>query len=163
MVWVVEDGTIVTDANTYISTTDAIAYAAARGITISISDVDVLMTQAMDFLESRVYSGDLTEDDQPLQQPRENVYVNGILQTSSQIVSRMSKSECEIMMAISQGYDPMAPVTRTVKEESFAVFKKVYMDNSVDNPISTKINMWLAPLLGGGYGGVHFRVDRSYG
>lgn len=162
MVWTVEDGTLIDGANTYIDTEDAISYAADRGITIDSEDIDVLMTKAMDYLETRIYIGDLVDEDQALQQPRDYVYVNGVLQTATQLVARMAKAECEIIISLQQGYDPLAVIERAVKEEAFASFKQVYMDNSVTNSINPKINMWLSPLLVN-EGGLQFRIERSYG
>lgn len=162
MTLIIEDGTIVANANSYISTTDYIAYALARGITIDPDSAEMQLTKAMDYLETRVYQGDLVEEDQALQEPRDKVYIDGQLQTYTQIVNRMAKAQCELGMGFNAGYDMLAPITRTVKEESFAVFRKVYMDNAVSTPILQMVSAWLDPLLASG-GGYSFSVDRSYG
>jgi hypothetical protein len=162
MTLIVEDGTIVADANSYISTTDYIAYALARGVVVAPEDAEVQLIKAMDYLETRVYQGVLVEDDQPLLQPRDYVYINDIEQTYTQIVARMAKAQCELGMGYNAGYDMLAPITRAVKEESFAVFKKVYMDNAVTTPILQKVDTWLDPLLEHS-DTYSFMIDRSYG
>lgn len=171
MVWIVEDGSVVTGANTYTSDTDAIAYALARGVVIDLGDIDVLMQKAMDYLESRVYIGQQASivtytypTTQPLQWPRDYAYIDGLLIGDDHIPTPLIKAESELIMALNASYDPLATITKNnqVKEESFAVFKKVYMDSAIDQPILQKVNAWLSPLLLSG-DGYHFTVDRSYG
>lgn len=164
MVWTVEDGTLIDGSNTYVDTSDAIDYAAARGITISSEEIDVLMQKAMDYLETRNYDGTLTEEDQSLQQPRENVYINGYLQTATQLVARMSKAECELIMAFKAGYDPLLTITNSqqVIHKRFDVFEKTYKEGSTTTPILQRLNSWLDPLLASSNNGVTFSIIRSY-
>jgi len=70
----VEDGSIVTGANSYVSLAAARSYAAARGATVPAADADleVMIIKAMDYLESHrdQFLGDSVERDQPLSFPR---------------------------------------------------------------------------------------------
>lgn len=74
MTIVVEDGTNVAGANSYVSLDELKAYATERGITLPASDaeLEVLITKAMDYIELRDenYRGDRVYDDQPLSWPR---------------------------------------------------------------------------------------------
>jgi len=83
----VEDGTIVTDANSYVTIAEARSFADDRGITLSVDDavVSVELILAKDYLEGlrSEYQGvqtnqqvDGTEKQQSLQWPRYGVYMN---------------------------------------------------------------------------------------
>ncbi len=53
MAIVVEDGTVVAGANSYITRASAIAYAAARGVTLAnTTATDAQVVKAFDYLES---------------------------------------------------------------------------------------------------------------
>jgi len=158
----VEDGTIVADANSYESAVNVIAFAAARGVTIASEDAESLIIRAMDYIETRTYQGCQVEfGTQALSWPRDNVYIEGNLLDNDTIPNRLKNGLCQLCMDLQNEYDPQNVITRQVKEESFAVFKKVYMDGAVDSPVLQKVNAWLAPLMDSD--GLSFRVDRSYG
>ncbi len=167
----VEDGTIVTDANSYVSVADLITYASARGVTISEAEAPVLITKAMDYIETRLFQGQRTTSTDPLTWPtsqalsfpRDYVYIEGALLDDDAIPIQLINAECQLCMDLKSNYDPLGVVTRAVKEEQFAVFKKVYMDNAGDAPILQKVNAWLDPLLESSGGGHNFRLERSYG
>jgi hypothetical protein len=157
-----EDGTIVADANSYADTTDVIAFAAARGVTIASEDAEGLIIRAMDYIETRSYQGcQVSFGVQPLQWPRDNVYVDDNLLPDTTIPLRLKNAQCQLCIDLQNEFDPQGIITRQVKEESFAVFRKVYMDGAVDSPVLQKVNAWLAPLLDSD--GLSFRVGRSYG
>jgi len=164
---IVETGSIVSGANSYITAAELAEYADERGITGLSADNDQrahLIFKAMDYIETRNYQGQQVEfGTQALVWPRSYVYIDGNLLANNAIPSLLKKAQCELALAYNAGYDPLAPVERDIKEESFAVFKKVYMDNAPSLPILQKVNTWLAPLLSSDGGGLHFRVDRSYG
>lgn len=71
MPFVIEDGTGKSDANSYISSDDAKAYALARGVTLP-SDIDAKLTLAMDYLESRDYVWARATTTQALSWPRKH-------------------------------------------------------------------------------------------
>ena len=167
LVITVEDGSIVADANSYVTAAELVTYAAERGITGLSADADVranLLFKAMDYIETRVFQGQQVDFGvQALVWPRDDVYIDGNLLSNTAIPLMLKRSQCELALAYNSNYDPLAPVEKQVKEESFAVFRKVYMDNAVDAPILKKVNAWLDPLLASDGGGLHFRLDRSYG
>lgn len=69
MTIIVEDGTNVADANSYVSVADLVAYAEERGIELPVdpAEQEVLLIKAMDYLESfetrfpgvRAYTGQM--------------------------------------------------------------------------------------------------------
>lgn len=80
MALVVEDGSQVTGANSYISLADARAYAVARGKTLSAVDAtaEAALIKAMDLIESyrARFQGTKVSRDQALQWPRTGVVVD---------------------------------------------------------------------------------------
>jgi len=74
MTIIVEDGSIVANANSYATAAELSAYADLRGVTIS-TDESVLLIKAMDWLDQYAnrWKGDRTDDDQVLEWPRINV------------------------------------------------------------------------------------------
>lgn len=68
MALVIEDGTVVTGANSYIDIPEAKAFAAARGVDLGNDDTvtEQRLLVAMDYLESLSYKGTRTEPDQQL-------------------------------------------------------------------------------------------------
>lgn len=76
---IVEDGTIVTDANSFVTEEQIVAYAAARGVTIANGTdaekdlVAILGLRAMDYLMIMPWRGETVELDQRVPWPRKNM------------------------------------------------------------------------------------------
>lgn len=63
MALVVEDGSIVAGANSFVSRAEIISYASARGITLPDDETtDVLGIKAMDYIVIQCFKGDLVLD-----------------------------------------------------------------------------------------------------
>lgn len=164
---VVEDGTIVSNANAYNSEADIVAWAAIYGTTMTTGEAEQFALRSRAFLDNQVYQG--TQVDfgvQSLPFPRDNVYIEGNLLPNDEIPTLLKNAEKELCRLMKEGYDPLEILTKEkqIKSKSFDVFSKTYMDNAIDSPILRSLNVWLDPLLdtGGGFG-IHFDVDRSYG
>lgn len=79
---VVEDGTIVAGANSFVTEDDIVAYALARGVVLPFaSDADkdkvaVLGIMAADYLRILPWKGEQVDPNQPMPWPRKNI--NGL-------------------------------------------------------------------------------------
>lgn len=74
MALVVEDGSGVVGANSYLSVAELRAYATERGIVLPADPgVEPLLIKAADYLELRTYIGTKVNDDQGLSWPRNTV------------------------------------------------------------------------------------------
>jgi hypothetical protein len=77
----VEDGSNVADANSFVTLAEVRAYAAQRGVTLSVTDDDVAiqLIKSKDYLESFAmrYQGEIANEGQSLQWPRIDVYLYG--------------------------------------------------------------------------------------
>ena len=71
MALVIEDGTIVAGANSFVTRAEIIAYAVARGTVLPNEDsTDVLAIQAMDYFRTLCFRGDLVDPAQTTPFPR---------------------------------------------------------------------------------------------
>lgn len=97
---IVEDGTGVANANSYVSVADFKTYALARKITVpsATDDCEALLIKAMDYLEIIRFRGVLKLDAQPLQWPRTTVDCwNMIMPVAFSI--NLAKAQCVLAVA----------------------------------------------------------------
>lgn len=121
MAIVVEDGSIVAGANSYVSRADAIAYAASRGVTLT-DDIatDQLLIKATDFIDSHEprFKGVRVDRDQPLSWPRYDVFINDYAWTHTEIPTDLIKAQNELVLEINAGVDLYNPEpVKTAKRE----------------------------------------------
>lgn len=112
MAIVVEDGTVVAGANSYITRASAIAYAAARGVTLAdTTATDVLIVKAFDYLESlrSQFKGELVEYDQPAAWPRAGATIEGYDWSNDEIPRQVIAAQCALVVEINAGEDPFNP------------------------------------------------------
>lgn len=81
MALTVEDGTVVTDANTYVSVDYVDSYCELRGLVAWTASTDTdtkeqAILRAMDYIESRPFKGTKSEYENPCEFPRVGLYLN---------------------------------------------------------------------------------------
>lgn len=153
---IVEDGTGVIDANSYVSIDDARIYAANRGITLS-ADADEVASQlirANDYLEAQacLYQGRRTSNTQALEWPRTGVVVHCEEVPSNIIPKSLIGAQVQLAMAIDAGFD----LQPNISPQDYVVREKVGpIETQYADPISAGImptfgaaNALLAPLFG---------------
>jgi hypothetical protein len=100
MALIIEDGSIVSGANSYTTDVEFVAYAAARGYTIGASeaDRDILQIKAMDYLASLEdrYQGSRTSSTQEVSFPRYNVILNDFTLASDAIPQSLKNAQMEL-------------------------------------------------------------------
>lgn len=157
MAVIVEDGSIVTNANSYVSEAELSAYATARGLTLTAS-AEQLITKSMDFIETRSFAGIKYTQDQELQFPRSSLYIDSYLVSTSTIPKQLKNAQMETAIAIDQGFDPLAVVDRPKNKVKVGPISVEYDDKEFE-PIVKKINAYLSPLLAAGSN--QFRIIRG--
>ena len=159
---IVEDGTEVSGANSYITTTELATYADERGVTISASTQEDLLIEAMDYIESLSFLGIKKTRDQSLVWPRYNVVVDEYLLLSTTIPQLLQDAQAETALAIDRSESPLADIERKTKKEGLQPGMFIeYADNSSSASIVRKLNAKLHKLLASGIGGVQFKVDKA--
>jgi hypothetical protein len=107
---IIEDGSIVANAASYVSEADATAYAAARGVTLPADEasLQILLIKSMDWLESMrdSYQGTKVSGTQSLQWPREGVVIDSFTAESDAIPKELIAAQSQVVMDIYSGLDP---------------------------------------------------------
>ena len=159
MTLIVEDGSLVADANTYIDVDYLRAYCDLRGITLPDDDdeVSVFIIKGMDYIETQLYKGSQVSIN--TQWPRENVELYGFDIDSDVIPKQLKDAQCQASVESNNGVDLMPTTTgKNVIREKVGPIETEYSEsNQAGRPVLAKVNKLLAPLL---LHGGQFRVIR---
>lgn len=138
MALIVEDGSLVLNANSYVSVRDAQKYADARGIDSleDSEDAQKWLIRAMDYLESiEDYRGTRYSATQALQWPRENVIVQGVSIHIDSIPQRLITAQIELALVQAKGIDIFPNTARIttsppqLKKKKVDVIEKEYFES----------------------------------
>jgi len=152
---VVEDGSVVANANSYVTTAELEAFALARQYTLPVdsSDKNALIIKAADYTEAfrKRFQGVKTTSAQPLQWPRVGVYVDGFAIVSTTIPNDLKFAQMQA--AIEYNTTDMLPATgANIKREKVDVIEIEYQDGdgSLTAPSFPKVDQYLDALLKAG-------------
>lgn len=169
MAIIVEDGTGVAGANSYVTLAEARDYAAGRGVTLGDdAAVTVLLNKAMDYIESfraqyqgrKTYPTGAHPAPQALQWPRKGVRIDGLVWASDAIPAELKAALCQtIIEAHTRPDGNLAPSSdgKVVKREKVDVIEREFMTydelgNNVPGSLSYPAVDWLLEPLFGSYG-----------
>tara|TARA_R110002167_G_scaffold154560_2_gene348786 strand:- start:904 stop:1371 length:468 start_codon:yes stop_codon:yes gene_type:complete len=138
MATIVETGSIIANANSYISDANFASYASDRGISVTGTAATLLLNAAL-YVETLPFLGDKKTREQSMQWPRYDVMLDGFLTPSDVIPQILKDLQCEVALAIDAGNDPLAQVSRAVKKEKVDVIEVEYADNSAPFTYNRKI------------------------
>lgn len=156
---IVEDGSNVPNANSYLGLVAVREYAAHRGVVLSSNDDDVAskLIVGMDYLEAREcdFQGYRTYDDQSLAWPRKCVLINCKAYASDAIPSQLKGALAQLVMAQEAGID-IAPnsssddfiTSAKVGPLSVSFADPTKIKGGDLSPNLTAVNALLAPLFG---------------
>lgn len=166
MTLVVEDGTIVSGANSYVSDSDYTTYAAARGKTIGTSATirEQELILAMDYIESHrsQFKGLKVSSTQPLQWPRSGVYIDGFLIASDEIPTDLKSAQIEAAILASSTALLPSGSTQNVQSEKLGEMQITYFQNGSYETLRTdSIDIYLQPLRTGSSNFYSFKVGRA--
>lgn len=153
MAIVVEDGSIVSGANSYATEAELQAYADARGITVA-GQTDEDLLKAMDYLETQPFIGRKSTQAQPLQWPRTGVIIDGYSYEASNLPAELKEALLVIAISIDQGLDPLAnlapPVKRKRVKAGSVESETEYQDGAASRALSVSIGRALKKLIRSG-------------
>lgn len=113
MTLIVETGSIVPGANSYVSLADARAYVAARGAALPSDDAEAeaVILKAMDYLESfsARFKGDRVNRDQPLSWPRVGAVIEDWSWGPAEIPRQVIAAQLALVLEVNSGIDPFNP------------------------------------------------------
>jgi len=160
---IVEDGSIVSGANTYVTVAEFQQFCSDRNITITdtYGDESELLIQAMDYFEQQPFKGIKFIETQSLQFPRSDFYLDGYLTDSDAIPQLVKDAQITIAISIMQGNDPLSTLDRSVKREQVDVLEVEYMDNAGPTVIIRSIGNIMRKLVTSSSMGSNFRTIRA--
>lgn len=161
MALIIEDGSIVPNANSYATRAEIIAYAGLRGVLLADDDAtDVMAIKAMDYLEmfrDRYLGREVEPNVQPLAWPRDAVIIGYATFPNNEIPKRLKNAQCALVVEVSTGTN-LIPTTGTAGE-AFTTMEKIgplqfEYSEAVELaagllPTMPLVNALLAPLLNG--------------
>jgi hypothetical protein len=161
MAIIVEDGSIVTDANSYITELELTTYATARGITL-VGNTEQLIIKAMDYIEILDFAGTKTLKAQSLQWPRLNVLVDGFSIGVDEIPKELITGVIKTCLKIDEGFEMLPDFEQAIKREKVDGAVEVeYQDGTSAEPYYSEINTALSKLLDSDSYGFQFSVGRG--
>ena len=158
MTTIVENGTIVANANSYVSDANFAVYAADHGITVTGVAAELLLNAAI-YVEQLSFVGTKRTKEQTMQFPRNDVYIDGWNYLSTEIPKLLIDLQCEVALAIDGGDDPLATVARATKKEKVDAIEVEYADSAAPFVYNLKIKA-LERKLTNMSGGLSFTVTR---
>lgn len=158
MAIVVEDGTQVPGANSYVSEAELTAYATSRGVTLT-GNTEALLLNAMDYIESLNFIGVKASLDQPLQWPRFDVVIDGYLFPSDEIPDLLKNGLMQTAMSIDAGTNPLSNIDRPLSSATVGPVA-VTWEKGQTSTIIRKVTAQLRKLLRG-VAGSSFSVYRG--
>lgn len=119
MALIVEDGSEVSGANSYVSVDNFIAWADARGVTYpALPELQQKILRAMDYIESLSFVGQKNTDTQALQWPRAYVTIDGYSVESDEIPTELKVAVYEATKIEIDGDSKLTASEReTIKEK----------------------------------------------
>ena len=139
--------TVTVGTDSYATEAELLAYATARGITIS-GDQTQLLIRAMDYLENQRFIGYKAASDQALQWPRTGVVIDGWDIDSTVTPNKVKVAQMEVALSMDADSDPMAVTDPDIKTQSVGTISITYQDNSSTK--RPKIDVALSGLVESG-------------
>lgn len=149
MALIVEDGSNVADANSYVDTQFATAYAAVRGLVLPSDTTELaqLLVRAFDYIESQRsrFQGVKTYPYGGSQWPRTGVTIDGTAIDPQRIPTELKQAQIRIAVELNNGVDVQPTVGEVVTEETVGPITTKYATGTI-GPIMTAVDALLAPL-----------------
>lgn len=123
MALIVEDGSIVTGATSYVTRADYITYAVTKGITIANdSAADVQLVKAAEFIDGKEaqLKGTRSTRDQPMSFPRYDVVIDNWSWSSTEIPRQVILCQFALALDVNAGidlYNPPQSASTAVKRK----------------------------------------------
>ena len=165
---IIEDGSVVQSANSFVSIAGARAYASNRGVSLPTVDDDVaaLLIRAVDYIMSQEskFSGVRTSVDQELAFPRTGAFQLGFEIGAHQIPKALINAQCQLAMDAHAGIELLPNLNKSglVKREKIGPLETEYADPTTvgTNPILTAATSLLEQFYSGGNIGFGFKTVR---
>tara|TARA_R110002126_G_scaffold135648_2_gene279966 strand:+ start:73 stop:570 length:498 start_codon:yes stop_codon:yes gene_type:complete len=156
MALIIEDGSIVANANSFVTADEMVTYAALRGVTIPADTTtqEQQIILAMDYLTDREQGmkGTRVSELQELPYPRFNVRFNGYYITGAEIPKELKSAQIELAIQVGGSDLLISKTTDNVQSVSLdGVISKSYFSGGSWSTVRTdKADAFLDVLLNNG-------------
>ena len=153
MALIIEDGSIVSGANSFVTAAEMVAYAALRGVTIPASTTtqEQQIILAMDYIISREQSmkGQRTKATQPLPYPRFNVKIRNDYIEDHEIPSELKNAQIELAIQVGNSELLISETTNNTQSISLdgVVSKSFFSGGSYSTVRTDKADGYLDKLM----------------
>jgi len=131
MALVVEDGTLVSGADSYVTLAEFKAWADKRGVTYGTDEVVTQQIyRAMDYIESLNFIGEKSDENQALQWPRDQVVIDGYYIDSDEMPNELKVAVYESIKAELDGDSRMTASDRRTISEKVGELQVTYANNA---------------------------------
>jgi len=131
MALVVEDGTLVSGADSYVTLAEFKAWADKRGVTYGTdSAVTQQIYRAMDYIEGLNFIGEKSDENQALQWPRDQVVIDGYYIDSDEMPNELKVAVYESIKAELDGDSRMTASDRRTISEKVGDLQVTYANNA---------------------------------
>jgi hypothetical protein len=163
---IVENGTEVAGANTYVTDAEFVAYAAARGKTIASTAVnrEIQLIKSMDYIEGHrsKFKGTKNTQTQPLQWPRFDVVIDTYYLDSDQIPKELKEAQMEAAIFINSSEILKNGTTQNISREKLNTLEIAYFSGgSYEVSRTDSVDVKLDILLNRGSSGLNGIVVRA--
>lgn len=153
MAIVVEDGSVVSGANSYVTAQELTDYTTDRGVTLT-GDNEEHLLNAMTYIETIQFIGYKKTKDQPLQWPREGAFIDGFEVFSNEIPQELKTLQFEVVIAQFEGNGPLTSVDRKISSAQVGSLSVSYDEGSAPYSYSRRLLAVERKLTNGGLGGL---------
>lgn len=152
MALIVEDGSIVANANSYVTVQEIKAYAELRGFDLACTQaaIEKLAILAIDYLQNNNYKGSLVSTSQALDWPRQCVYINNELFPKDEIPSQLKNAQIELAIAQykTNVMNDGTVSDDNIKSEKTDILETQYFEGGKSNTFSSeRVNSYLRHLV----------------
>lgn len=160
MALIIEDGSGVEGANSYVTEAEFTTYLLERGITlVGPLNAEQLLIRAMDYIESLSYWGNRVSCEQTLSWPRYWVPIEDCCYfPGDTIPPSLKKAQMQVAASIDLGVDPLATIPRLISSVTVGPISITYEKGS-NAPIIRSVDAYLSRLVR--VGSMSFRVSRG--
>ena len=152
MTLIIEDGSQVVNANSFVTDAEYTTYSTARGLTVgaTVSDREQELIKAVDYLQSVENSlqGYRSSSTQELIYPRYGVTLYGYVLASDKIPKELKNAQMEAAVYATSGVLLSNTTNNNIKSEKLDTLEVEYFKGgSSTNTQLTRVNAQLRPLL----------------
>lgn len=149
MALVVEDGSVVAGANSYVTLAEFKAWADSRDITYNADDdvLEATILRAMDYIERLYFIGNKANENQPLQWPRTEALIDGYYADATEIPKEVKIAVYEATVVQEDGYSELEVQSRKTLRERVGDIEVEYAENSENRTITPALQYALNRIV----------------